>query len=61
MDDALEYVEKIRAERMNKDILLPDGVRVRDITAAMLKDGVDMKLVARYSGLSIDEIEGLRV
>lgn len=57
----MEYVEKIRAERMNKDILLPDGVRVRDITAAMLKDGVDMKLVARYSGLSIDEIEGLRV
>ena len=61
MDDALDYVEKIRAERMNKDILLPDGVRVRDITAAMLKDGVDMKLVARYSGLSIYEIEGLRV
>ncbi len=61
MDDALEYVEKIKAERMNKDLLLPDGVRVRDITAAMLKDGVDMKLVARYSGLSIDEIEGLRV
>lgn len=57
----MEYVEKIKAERMNKDLLLPDGVRVRDITAAMLKDGVDMKLVARYSGLSIDEIEGLRV
>ena len=58
----VNYLDYIRRMAGIKDAAIADGGRLKavEIAREMLKDGITPAAVSKYTGLTMEEIEGLK-